>query len=78
MYQFIVIKDYAVRCCCRSRCNDGFDDTGAKRQPNVRVKTSMMRVLGWTYDSDDTTSKTIASETEIDYDDADSPRKFKM
>ena len=56
----------------------GFDDTGAKRQPNVRVKTSMMRVLGWTYDSDDTTSKTIADENEIDYDDADSPRKFKM
>ena len=28
----------------------GFTDTGRYRQPNVRVKTKMMRVLGWTYD----------------------------
>lgn len=33
----------------------GFDETNAKRQPNVKVKTSMMRVLGWTYDSDKST-----------------------
>lgn len=28
----------------------GFDDTETTRIPNVLVKTSMMRKLGWTYD----------------------------
>ena len=29
----------------------GFDDTGRYRQPNVRVKTKLMRVNGWGYDA---------------------------
>lgn len=29
----------------------GFEDTGARRQPNVLIKKMMMRSLGWTYDS---------------------------
>lgn len=28
----------------------GFNDTEAFRLPNTRVKTKMMKVLGWTYD----------------------------
>ena len=28
----------------------GFKPTDRFRQPNIRVKTKMMRVLGWTYD----------------------------
>jgi predicted protein tyrosine phosphatase len=28
----------------------GFQDTGAYRQPNLLVKQSMMRSLGWTYE----------------------------
>lgn len=28
----------------------GFTPTERYRQPNIRVKTKMMRVLGWTYD----------------------------
>ena len=28
----------------------GFDETSKYRQPNMRVKTKMMRILGWTYD----------------------------
>lgn len=28
----------------------GFDDTEKFRQPNLRVKHKMMKVLGWTYD----------------------------
>lgn len=28
----------------------GFDDTEKYRQPNIRVKTMLMRQLGWTYD----------------------------
>jgi hypothetical protein len=29
----------------------GFTPADRYRQPNVRVKTKMMKVLGWTYDS---------------------------
>lgn len=29
----------------------GFQDTFATRMPNLLVKTKLMRVLGWTYDS---------------------------
>lgn len=29
----------------------GFNDVGKFRQPNVRVKGKMMKVLGWSYDS---------------------------
>ena len=28
----------------------GFEDTEKYRQPNIRVKTMLMRQLGWTYD----------------------------
>lgn len=28
----------------------GFVDTGARRQPNILVKTRMMKRLGWTYE----------------------------
>ena len=31
----------------------GFEDTGRFRQPNLLVKHSMMKVLGWTYDEDE-------------------------
>lgn len=31
----------------------GFDDTGAFRSPNLRVKHKMMRVLGWAYDANE-------------------------
>lgn len=31
----------------------GFRDTGRFRSPNLLVKHRMMRVLGWTYDSDE-------------------------
>ncbi len=31
----------------------GFDDAEAFRSPNLLVKHKMMRVLGWTYDSDE-------------------------
>lgn len=30
----------------------GFTPTDRYRQPNIRVKTKLMKVLGWTYDSD--------------------------
>lgn len=53
----------------------GFEETPAKRQPNVKVKTSMMRVLGWTYDSDETHSKSIPNEDSIDYNEPDTPRR---
>jgi predicted protein tyrosine phosphatase len=29
----------------------GFEDSGRARTPNLRVKTALMRELGWTYDS---------------------------
>jgi len=32
----------------------GFDDTERLRIPNIRVKHKMMKVLGWTYDADET------------------------
>ena len=31
----------------------GFDDTERFRQPNLRVKHKMMKVLGWTYDENE-------------------------
>lgn len=31
----------------------GFTPSDKYRQPNVRVKTKMMKVLGWTYDADE-------------------------
>ena len=31
----------------------GFDDAEAFRSPNLLVKHKMMKVLGWTYDSDE-------------------------
>jgi hypothetical protein len=30
----------------------GFTPTDRYRQPNLRVKNKMMKVLGWTYESD--------------------------
>jgi predicted protein tyrosine phosphatase len=39
----------------------GFRDTEAFRSPNLLVKHSMMRVLGWTYDEDE--PHTINGET---------------
>jgi predicted protein tyrosine phosphatase len=35
----------------------GFQDTEKFRSPNIRVKHRMMRVLGWTYDADETHDK---------------------
>jgi hypothetical protein len=34
----------------------GFQDTEAYRSPNLLVKHKMMKVLGWTYDDDETPS----------------------
>ncbi len=31
----------------------GYTDTGAHRQPNLLVKHSLMKVLGWTYEEDE-------------------------
>ena len=39
----------------------GFDDTEAFRSPNLLVKHSMMKALGWTYDADE--KHTINGET---------------
>lgn len=39
----------------------GFDDAEAFRSPNLLVKHSMMKVLGWTYDEEET--HTINGET---------------
>lgn len=36
----------------------GFDSTNRYRQPNMLVKHTLMSVLGWTYDSDESTSST--------------------
>ena len=51
----VLVHCYAGICRSGAVCEVGvmlgFEDTGAYRQPNLRVKHKMMKQLGWTYDA---------------------------
>lgn len=39
----------------------GFDDTFVNRIPNVRVKTKMMKLLGWYYENEETPNELVSN-----------------